>query len=151
MINKSHWRKLNISPTRKYWEDYSLDPGRRAVLEEYFSRKGRLLYIGSEPGRDCVELAKNGYEVIGIDFVEKYSRCLSKYSRRNGFNDKDICMDAGQLGFKKESFDYVVVEFYSFLPNRNTQRSFINSIVDILKPNGMALVTAERSYNYCYW
>ena len=99
---------------------------------------GKILEVGIGTGKNIDYYNKNA-EVIGIDFSEKM---LEKAKERLiNSNKKNITlkqMDAENLKFKDNSFDYVVTTFvFCSIPNPVKALTEINRV---LKPNGKLIM-----------
>ncbi len=73
---------------------------------------GRALDVGCGHGRHCIELAKRGFETVGIDISKNLIAQAVKASR--GFKTQFLVDDARQMSRVVGQFDLVVSIFSSF-------------------------------------
>ena len=77
-------------------------------------RKTRVLDVGCGPGRDAIEFAKRGFEVVGVDGVPQFLEHANLLRRKHGFQKRlrfvrgDIrAMDPGRGGLGPGLFDLI--------------------------------------------
>jgi len=73
-----------------------------------FNRQARILDIGCGTGRHSVELAKRGYNVVGIDLSESMLKRARQNASGAGVEVDFHCQDARNLSFDRE-FDLVIM------------------------------------------
>ncbi len=127
------------------WIKRGLNETEEKFLEKYKVDKGRFLVLGSKAGREAIALAKQGLEVVAIDFVDE----LLEVARRNASTEKvNITFqkqDLNSLTFKNELFDYCMISsfLYSSTPIRKKRIEMLKKIRQILRPEGKFLLTLD--------
>jgi SAM-dependent methyltransferase len=115
-----------------------------AALERALPARGdtlRLLDIGCGTGHHMAELRARGFETSGVDGSEEM---LARARQVNPGADLRAA-DVDSLPFPDASFDYVVcIEVLRYLPDPN---ACLREIARVLRPGGMALVTAQPYFN----
>ncbi|MFC4321192.1 class I SAM-dependent methyltransferase [Litchfieldia salsa] len=110
---------------------------RQKVFEDLPIEKGsRILFIGVGTGADLPYFINKGYEITAIDFS---TEMLNVAKRK--FENKSVTfykMDAQQLEFNDQSFDFVVASLVvSVVPD---PIKALNEGVRVLKQNGSLIV-----------
>jgi ubiquinone/menaquinone biosynthesis C-methylase UbiE len=105
----------------------------------------RVLDLGCGNGRNSIYLAKEGMEVVGIDFSKALLRIVSnKVEWKEVHENVGLIMgDCAWLPFKNHSFDAVL--YIATLHHLPTPQERLNSLLEIkrcLKPGGSTLVSA---------
>lgn len=135
---------------KKYWDErsrsYDCSPGHadmpevwKSLLSRIFSRKGRILDVGTGTGFLAVLLSELGHEVVGIDIsIGMLKKARSK--------SKDVHFklgDAENLPFADESFDGVVCRHVLWtLPN---PEKAVSEWYRVTKPDGKVVII-DSSY-----
>jgi len=113
------------------WYEKNLDLD--MVDEIRFLKKGIFLDLGTGPGTQAVELAKNGFKVTGSDVspsaIEKAKVPTSNvnFVIDNILNSK----------FESESFDYILDRGCFHVLSSDERITYLNQIKRILKKNGI--------------
>lgn len=113
------------------WYEKNLDLD--MVDEIKFLKKGIFLDLGTGPGTQAIELAKNGFKVTGSDVspsaIEKAKVPTSNvnFVIDNILNSK----------FESESFDYILDRGCFHVLSSNERITYLNQIKRILKKNGI--------------
>jgi ubiquinone/menaquinone biosynthesis C-methylase UbiE len=106
----------NKDPTK---EEHRLEKGAkqrleflitRELLKQYLPKKGKILDVGSGPGRYAIALAKLGYEVVLLDPSIKNLKLAEKLFKKNRLMAGGIILGKAEdlSGFKSGSFDAVI-------------------------------------------
>ena len=146
-MQKEIWQKeykslKNVPSSRR------MRPSKVAVwlIKEFVSKKkiipGKALDIGSGKGRNAIYLAKNGYEVVGIEIVEEAITFAKKEAKKKKVEGKVkfIKQNVGKkLVFKDKSFDLILDIWTMHLLNSKEREIYIKEIIRLLKPNGFFL------------
>lgn len=113
------------------------------AIDTYFTDlKGKLLVVGSGPGREMSALNKIGYNITGIDYsynILKSNELLKKY--------KVINCNATNLCFKKEYFDYAVLfeQVFSFIIGKDNRIQTIKNLSYIIRDNGYVAMVLHNA------
>lgn len=101
----------------------------------------RLLDIGCGTGHQMMEMRERGFEVAGIDGSDE----MLDRARANNPGAPVEQADVEALPFPDASFDYILcIEVLRYLPD---SRGAIREMARVLKPGGVALVTAIPPLN----
>ena len=110
-------------------------------------RGRRILVAGSGTGRECFALAREGYDILGVDFSpEMISRARQKAEQLRfpiAFHTADLRefrAAPGSLG--AVLFTY---EVYSFLPVARERMDLLRSMASWLGPGGSIFLSARRA------
>ncbi|HEV8377109.1 MAG TPA: class I SAM-dependent methyltransferase [Candidatus Polarisedimenticolia bacterium] len=118
---------------------------RRRILESV-PRGGRILVVGSGTGRECFELAREGYAVSGLDFSPQMVSHAREEAKRQGLA---VGFQVGDLRLHAEdaaSLAAVVFtyEVYSFMPTARERVEALRSMACWLQPGGGVFLSARR-------
>jgi len=87
-------------------------------------------------GRHCIELARRGYNVVGIDRFESYLNEARKWAESEDVEAEFIPMDVRKLSFERK-FDLVINMWTSFgLFDEETNASIVRKFRDCLVDGG---------------
>jgi|LGVF01.1.fsa_nt_gb ubiquinone biosynthesis O-methyltransferase len=101
------------------------------------------LDVGCGKGNITVPLASIGYKMIGIDIAPNNIK-VAKSKQVAKETSTFLVGDAENLTFKKENFDFVVCS--EVLEHLNRPEKALNSINEVLKENGILIVTVPNGY-----
>ena len=113
------------------WYEKNLDLD--MVEEIQFLEKGEFLDLGTGPGTQAIELAKNGFKVIGSD-ISPYAIKKAKSSISNVNFVVDNILNSK---FESGSFDYILDRGCFHVLSVNERIVYLNQVKRILKKNGM--------------
>ena len=113
------------------WYEKNLDLD--MVEEVQHLDKGKVLDLGTGPGTQAIELAKNGFTVIGSDI----SPSAIKKARMLTSNVNFVIDDILDSKFERESFDYILDRGCFHVLSADERITYISQIKRILKKNGM--------------
>jgi ubiquinone/menaquinone biosynthesis C-methylase UbiE len=143
--HKRHWDR--------FWEEadsigdiYSnegrvADQIRRAVSVE----GKRVLEVGAGSGRDGIELAASGAEVVALDYSRPSLAMIAEQTGR-GRNVSLCCGDAFSLPFADQSFD--IVFHQGLLEHFRNPDDLVAENRRVLKQGGILLVDVPQRYHY---
>jgi ubiquinone/menaquinone biosynthesis C-methylase UbiE len=134
---------LESSEWVKYAKDQAEMPPRKtgaelvSLLKEHGVRN--VIDIGCGSGRNSIFLAKEGFDVTGVDFSEVSLGILkNKIKDRKIENIHLLLGDAEKIPVKDGTFDAATCHFVLDLHGRDEQKTMINEMDRALKPNGIA-------------
>lgn len=109
--------------------------------EQAFVRKypvgSRLLDIGCATGRLCFALARQGYNVTGIDVASKQIDQAEQYAREERVNVTFLQYEMPNLPFPDASFAAAFMgNVYCYVPHRASRIAFLEEIARVLYPDG---------------
>lgn len=119
------------------------------MIKKYFPDGGKVLDIGSGPGRYSIELLKRGYNVSLMDISDKCINIAKANIESLGFNaDKYVCGDALYLnGEKDNTYDGILLMGPMYHVHDNDKRlKILNECRRILKPSGVILISYINSW-----
>jgi SAM-dependent methyltransferase len=107
----------------------------------------RILDLGCGPGRYVVELAHEGFEVVGLDLHEPYLALARELAEREKVRAEFLAGDMREIPFDHH-FDAVINVGTSFgLFDEADNRRVIEQVARALKPDGAFLLEmANRDY-----
>ncbi len=114
------------------------------IIEQARSRGGKVLELGCGYGMLSLEMARNGLEVVGVDFSPKSIEVANRYKEENPFTDtfgslEYCCQDFTEMGFPPESFDSVV--FFRSLHHIAETGDVLRKVYQVMKPGGNLLIS----------
>ena len=121
--------------------DLGLSPGEHDLLAQLPIKSGRLLLLGLGGGRDAIALAKMGFSVVGVDFIQDLVAKAEEHATRYGVTIQGLVQEISQLEVPPASFDVVSLSpaMYSCIPTRRKRVEMLHRIKDALKPGGYFL------------
>lgn len=106
------------------------------LVEVSTGRKpGRALDIGMGQGRNSIYLARQGWDVTGIDISEEGIRKAKEQAARLGLKLNAVLRDADEFDYGREQWDLVVGMYMHGVLTRNAAR-----IRDGLRTGGLLVV-----------
>lgn len=116
------------------WYEKSLDLD---LVEEIQSLKeGKFLDLGTGPGTQAIELAKNGFEVTGSDV----SISAIEKAKLTSNNVNFVIDDILNSKFENESFDYILDRGCFHVLSSDERITYLKQIKRILKKNGIVFL-----------
>jgi len=118
--------------------DDGLNEDEVRLLERTPVKTGRLLLLGVGGGREAIPLAKQGFEVIGVDFVPEMIAHAKANARRQHVEIEGLVQDICSLKVPPGTFDVVwfTTGLYSSVPTRACRISVLQSIHNALRQRG---------------
>jgi signal peptidase I len=116
-----------------------------AVVKRFMNRKGvSILDVGCGSGREAIQLAKLGFNVIGIDIAPEMVKAAHKNIEKLDLKIDFKVMAASEIEFPEASFDFCMfsLNVYSFIPSRALRIETLKRIKKSLKPNGLIFLSA---------
>ncbi len=149
-----------MKKSKEFWDsEYSKGPGFQDLISDkpsvavqkfvgYLNARGvplegKLLDIGCGVGRNASWLAKQGFNVTGIDVSEV---AIDKAINRSSNVNYSVCDVPNGLLFSDESFDYVIDILVSQLFIKEDFNKYVKEVMRVLKSSGkLLLCTLDRS------
>ena len=123
-----YYKQNNVETMPWYEKNLDLD-----MLEEIqFLEKGEFLDLGTGPGTQAIELAKNGFKVTGSDVS---TSAIEKAKSHTG-NVNFVIDDILNSKFESESFDYILDRGCFHVLSVDERITYLNQIKRILKKKG---------------
>lgn len=108
-----------------------------------FDKSKRILDIGCGTGRHAIELAKRGYQVVGVDLSESQLNRAKEKAKAAGVHIDFIQQDARELNFENE-FELVIMiceGAFSLMETDEMNFAILQGASNALKPNGKFIFT----------
>jgi len=108
-----------------------------------YNKSFRILDIGCGTGRHSIELAKRGYNVVGIDLSESMLKRAKEKARNENVKVDFIQADARELNFKNE-FHLVLMLCEGAFPLMETDEmnyAILKNAANALRENGKLIFT----------
>lgn len=118
-----------------------LTRGEQDLLAQLPIKKGRLLLLGVGGGRDAIALAKRGFAVVGVDFIQDLVAKAQEQAVRHGVAIEGLVQEISRLEVPPASFDLAVISpaMYSCIPTRGRRVAMLRRIFAALRPGGYFL------------
>jgi SAM-dependent methyltransferase len=115
-----------------------LQNNEKAIFDKYKIKPGHCLVLCCGGGREAIALAKQGFTVTAVDFVEQLVQQTIENSKRAGFPVKGIVGDISNLVFPANSFNliYFASASYSYIPTRKKRIAMLKTLKGMLAPDG---------------
>lgn len=145
-------RRLLDSVKEKYSDPRELELrmeelkiGIRAVERSFVQRfplNSRLLDIGCATGRLCFALARQGYDVTGIDVAEMQIEQARRIAEEKRINVAFLQYEMPTLPFSDASFAAAFMgNVYCYVPYRASRIAFLEEIARVLFPDGQVFMS----------
>jgi SAM-dependent methyltransferase len=136
------WRKRRL-----YQEDYQAANVAtvRAAVRGQFGGK-RLLDLGSGMGGLAVALARQGADIVGMDYNPAYCRIARLRARRHGVHLPLLVGAGEQLPLPDTAFDVVIN--LDVLEHVADPERVVSEIARVLKPGGACLTSAPNRFAF---
>jgi len=119
------------------------------LIEKYFPKTGKILDVGSGPGRYSLALAEKGFEVTLADISQNELDLAEKNFAESGLAaDGFVCTCASDLSaFEDNSFDGVLVMGPMYHIHCEDERiQVLREARRVLKPHGTALIAFINNF-----
>lgn len=120
-------------------------------VERFMKHRGRVLDVGCGAGREAIALAKNGFEVTGIDLAPRMVSQAVRNTKKEKLDIRFEVKSVTELDYPEQSFDYVLFSrgVYSCIPTKNLRIKTLQEIKKIIKPDGF--LTFSVCHNSFYY
>ncbi len=143
---KESWRKAFENPESRRWlfgrSKTRIVDLMLGFLKENKVKVTKILDVGCGSGRNAIALAKMGFEVWGIDFLEEALNELVRRAEREGVDVKTVCHDitASPWPIEDELFDAAIVHVVLDSVERSKRRVVAKELWRVLRKNGWLFV-----------
>lgn len=110
----------------------------------------KILDIGCGNGGLCKELAENGFETYGLDCsVEAIDN-----AKRNDKKTQYFAMDASELPFQNNFFDFVIIKaVFTVIPDSDVRNRIMDEVYRVTQKGGLVYIAdfAQTWWNSLYY
>lgn len=128
---RDQYNETYASPTDQ--RTFNQEPNAFMVETLLTWKPGRALDVGMGQGRNAIWLAKQGWNVTGIDLSDVGVKLAQQNAMRAGVRINAIVANAEDFDFGVDQWDLIVLCYVPFAPYRDR-------LVRSLKPGGLVLV-----------
>jgi len=114
------------------------------LIDKYFKKDSKILDIGCGTGRTTFQLAKKGYNIIGIDIVPVMIESAKELNKEFNARIEFKVMNATYLEFENETFDGAIFSFCGWdqIPKKENRLKALKEIYRVLKYYGHFILTS---------
>jgi ubiquinone/menaquinone biosynthesis C-methylase UbiE len=118
-------------------------------IKKLLNKKQKILDIGCGYGRFTIPLAKQRYNIQGIDITPSLIKKAKKLANKEKVNIIFKIGDMRKLPYKDNNFDAIICMWSVFieLTNKSDQLKAIKEMKRVLFDNGFALIEMPLPYN----
>lgn len=110
----------------------------------------RVLDLGCGAGRHTVFLAREGFQVFGIDIAENGLMHTRDWLARENLTAELKRGDIEQISYPDEFFDAVISIYVIYHKTIAGMQRVVGEIYRVLKPGGLALISLQTKRGYRY-
>lgn len=100
----------------------------------------RVLDVGCGTGTDAIYLAKNGFEVKGIDISEKAVKIAESKAQKIGISIDFRLGNVLDMPFENETFEFVNDNGCFHSLQKSVQKTFVKEVSRVMKPRARYLM-----------
>ena len=143
-------RELNelIESNRAF--PYHFTPRDKFVLNR-IRPESKFLYVGCGSGTECLRFASRGHCVIGIDTNRELTDVANSWADHLNLPFTAVSMDILAPGFRPDSFDGFLIEFYGDQPSMPKILALQRNLAQILRDDGIGFVVANPKRYASHW
>lgn len=150
MIESKAWKWEIVSKDNEFWNTPA--PDIYYLCENWKGKKFKtFLDVGCGLGRNCIYMAKRGFEVCTFDLSEKSVEVTKEKAKECGVQFKDICVaDMLNMPYKDNSFDCLLALNVISHTDEEGFAKILGEIKRVLKPNGECYFTIGSKESFWY-
>jgi len=139
--SKKFYEKLGTSKLSKLTSK-QLTKAQLNFLKKYLSKDQKILDVACGFGRLTIPLAKDGYDIEGVDLAPNLIKDAKNYAEQENLKIKFCIADMRKLPYKNKTFDVVICMWSSFchLLIEKDQIAAIKEMYRILKSSGQIII-----------
>lgn len=136
MVNPLYWND-RYRKGRFEWGDKQTLVAELALDIMERRRFTRILDVGCGYGRDCIYLARSGFDVIGIDISAEALKLARDWAKGDGLKIDFMHMDITDNSFEDSRFDTVIMfNTFHFMREKVRERT-VSELYRILRDGGV--------------
>lgn len=139
-FSKNKYSKENIVKSWSYPEvlHSGLTPMEQKGIDSIPDRDCPLLLLGVGGGREAIPLARMGFQVTGVDFIDEMVQSALRNARNNELEISGLVRTLTDLNLPENSYHiaWLSSSMYSCTPSRKKRISLLQGLYNALKPNG---------------
>lgn len=122
------------------WDTNITPPEVMAFISEF--SPGRALDLGCGTGTNAITLARNGWQVTGVDFSPKAIRTARRKAKAAGLDIDFYTADVADLSMLTEPYDYVLDIGCLFTISEKDRIAYADALARLLLPKGSYMLYA---------
>ena len=144
---KKDWYKegWNLDIKEQSWTENTKDQVNFIIKSLDLKGDEKILDLACGYGRHCLEFAKRGYKVVGVDITKIYVEDACKEAKKTGLEAEFICSDIRVVQFENE-FDVVLNladGAIGYLEDDNENLKIFDVISKALKKGGKSFIDIQ--------
>jgi ubiquinone/menaquinone biosynthesis C-methylase UbiE len=118
-------------------------------LKKLLKKDQKILDLACGYGRFTIPLAKQGYNIEGLDISKNLLNEAKKRAKKEKLSIKFKLGDMRKLNYKNNTFDAIICMWSAFieLPNKKDQIKALNEMYRVLNKNGFAFLEMAEQRN----
>lgn len=149
-------RKFSFLPFLKAYrvsEAIDFFPHEKKLLDRLQLKPDRVLVLGCGNGRDSIALAREGWQVTGIDFSSPLIEAARSKAQELGLPVEWHCRDVTEGFPEVGSFSLICLfgMFYSYIPGRVRRVELFKACRNRLRKEGVCLVSFSEATSSPSW
>ncbi|MDP3917442.1 MAG: methyltransferase domain-containing protein [Nanoarchaeota archaeon] len=120
------------------------DKGVKLILK--YKKSGDVLDLGCGEGRNALFLAKNGFDVTGVDISEEGIKKFKTIAENNGLNVRSFVKDIKNFNFDKK-YDVIISNATLHFLKENEIKKIIKKVKENTKKDGLNVINVFTEEN----
>ena len=115
----------------------------KSLVEEYFTKRAKLLNVACGAGREALLLARRGLRVTATDWSPRMVAEARRRSREADLPIRFAVADIFSLPYREQTFDYLLLtnSAYSCIFPRRRRIRFLREAHSVLKSGGIFIIS----------
>ena len=133
---------LKLFGTRKYIEE-GFWPEEKLLYSSIGDKPGKALVIGCSAGRETIYLARKGWEVLGIDFIETLINIARNFAQEEGLKIEYRVFDIVKIdknSFRNMKFDFIAFSIFPLIHPAKQRKRILKILWNHLSEKGKIAV-----------